>query len=526
MTSQTQISNLFNLMCQFDTRIKGYHYGWRSDINKNIQNNFDPLYETGRQYPAVQFDVPDYANYTEIADYQGNQETLQITLYFDNLQNIENDGTAKVLNLVEQWDELKIIAEDFISNFSFLWTDKYEAGYISAPKFIQRSNLHNANLLTWEASFTLVRTVACILEVNKVNPSDFPDTLSVEDLERIVGVPPDRCTKILSDLNSVDLLNCILPTYNFSEVAVQAALSATQITDIQDAFCTPLPANCSEAIAFINANLFRDCIIEDLEFTDELAPDFVALTAPQTTDLTTILCPVIQQYSMSYNGVNSYNASASDNIVNFANSDPFSIKIWVKPSELVSYQPLVGKRGVIGLFFVQGYIVYAQDGQIFVELRGSSTTAALVRTTAAVLDNSWQNIVVTYSGNANASGIKIYLNSVEIPTTTLLDNLTALGTMSNTNGLAIGFASNSPFFNGKIGHLNFFNSALTQLQVTAEYNAGKMLNEPTIPALWTYLSGQNSVFTTLWLFNIETLAKNKFVFSFNMAFSDLTTDIP
>ena len=119
MTSQTQISNLFNLMCQFDTRIKGYHYGWRSDINKNIQNNFDPLYETGRQYPAVQFDVPDYANYTEIADYQGNQETLQITLYFDNLQNIENDGTAKVLNLVEQWDELKIIAEDFISNFSF-----------------------------------------------------------------------------------------------------------------------------------------------------------------------------------------------------------------------------------------------------------------------------------------------------------------------------------------------------------------------------------------------------------------------
>jgi len=49
----TQLSNLFNLIVQNDSDYKYYHYGFPSDMNINIQNNSDPLSETGRLFPYV-----------------------------------------------------------------------------------------------------------------------------------------------------------------------------------------------------------------------------------------------------------------------------------------------------------------------------------------------------------------------------------------------------------------------------------------------------------------------------------------
>jgi hypothetical protein len=49
----TQLSNLFNLIVQNDSDYKFYHYGFPSDMNINIGNNFDPTSDTGRLFPYV-----------------------------------------------------------------------------------------------------------------------------------------------------------------------------------------------------------------------------------------------------------------------------------------------------------------------------------------------------------------------------------------------------------------------------------------------------------------------------------------
>ncbi len=49
----TQLSNLFNLIVQNDSDYKFYHYGFPSDMNINISNNFDPTSDTGRLFPYV-----------------------------------------------------------------------------------------------------------------------------------------------------------------------------------------------------------------------------------------------------------------------------------------------------------------------------------------------------------------------------------------------------------------------------------------------------------------------------------------
>lgn len=49
----TQLSNLFNLIVQNDADYRFYHYGFPSDMNINIGNNYDPTSDTGRLFPYV-----------------------------------------------------------------------------------------------------------------------------------------------------------------------------------------------------------------------------------------------------------------------------------------------------------------------------------------------------------------------------------------------------------------------------------------------------------------------------------------
>ena len=49
----TQLSNLFNLIIQNDADYRFYHYGFPSDMNINIGNNYDPTSDTGRLFPYV-----------------------------------------------------------------------------------------------------------------------------------------------------------------------------------------------------------------------------------------------------------------------------------------------------------------------------------------------------------------------------------------------------------------------------------------------------------------------------------------
>jgi len=185
-TTLTQISNIFNLMCQADSRIQSYHYGWRSDINRNVYNNFDPKVTKGRMFPAVHFDKPDGIQANEEPGYLGTNETIEMLLYFDTLQDYKNDGSANILNLIEQEDVLKIIANDFMANLiQVIGPDKYNIGNITDPKYIQRSNMHNQRLITWEVTFSLRHAIPCTEQQYIIDLSALPATIQETDIERV-----------------------------------------------------------------------------------------------------------------------------------------------------------------------------------------------------------------------------------------------------------------------------------------------------------------------------------------------------
>ena len=201
-TTLTQVSNVFNLLCQLDARLLNYHFGWQWDINKEIDNNFDVGNQTGRLFPAVQMDVPDYFQALEQPSYDGTKEEIKVLLYFYDEQDYNNDSSAKTINLIEQWTNLKTIAEDFIANYiEAIGPKKYNVGFISNPRYTQRSNLHNDRLIVWEVEFILTHIAPCTIASSKIDLNLLPDILQLPDLERIT-VPPPPCFSF--DLDGVN----------------------------------------------------------------------------------------------------------------------------------------------------------------------------------------------------------------------------------------------------------------------------------------------------------------------------------
>ena len=182
-TTQVNISNLFNNLVLLEPRLFFYHWGYRSDILKNIDNNHDQNNIKGRQFPALQWAVPEFTQYIDTPNFQGVKEEIEITLYFDNLQDYSNDGSKVTKNLIEQFADLKQIAEDYIANFNLAFCDKYRAGSITNPKFEQFAYGHNDRLISWRVTFTLQHLTPCTDLANQVDLSLLPLTLGDIDLE-------------------------------------------------------------------------------------------------------------------------------------------------------------------------------------------------------------------------------------------------------------------------------------------------------------------------------------------------------
>lgn len=123
----TKISNLFNIISQEIAEINNYHFGFRSDVNRNVKNNFDIKQSTGKLYPAVHFAVPTTVG---LVDPDNNTKTFACRLYFDDLLNYNNDSTAKTDSLLEQYAALIELAERFINEIdnigqNYLGNDLY-----------------------------------------------------------------------------------------------------------------------------------------------------------------------------------------------------------------------------------------------------------------------------------------------------------------------------------------------------------------------------------------------------------------
>ena len=469
----TQFSNLLNLMTQAETRLKFYHFGWRSDININPQNNYNPNGSTGRLYPALHLDIPDYLTYQNEPQPSGLQQKARINLYFDTLQGKNNDGSLNVESMLEQFTALKKISEDFMSNLVVMM-DYYGSAFLDTkPTFTPRANMHNDNLVTIEVAFDVMLIVECTDVAFQIDPSGFPATLDIEDLERVIGTPPTRCQRIVSGLTKDDLLYCIQPLYDYADIETQQALDAQQVIDLTTLLCT---------------------------------------TTPDTPK------------SFLLDGFNEAYSTPSTVLNNWNGKTPLTITCWVKAANYAKNQGLVSKIGTgisTGWYFILTSVGF---GFLKAGTVGDVTNRV---TTVATTNNTWNHFAIVDDGSNIASNIKLYKNGVELAGTSSLSSFNT--TCASGNPLSIGQHLGGNFFGGNFCYTRMWNKAFSAADITDDYNGGLLLENPLYPLDLAagFKPNQMAVYaSSIWNSNNEADATSGFGSSQNTEYADLSNDIP
>ena len=109
----SQLSNLFNLIVQNDVNFKFYHYGYPSDMNINIQNNFDHLASTGRMFPYLLLLPPTLNSRAMENSTQAIYDTYNVEFlltdtygYQSGLLTYDTSTTIEVENRLENYSKI------------------------------------------------------------------------------------------------------------------------------------------------------------------------------------------------------------------------------------------------------------------------------------------------------------------------------------------------------------------------------------------------------------------------------------
>lgn len=175
--------------------------------------------------------------------------------------------------------------------------------------------------------------------------------------------------------------------------------------------------------------------------------------------------------SFVFNGTNNYILLPA----NFFNPDsgtPFTVSLWFKTS---AAGIIFGQQNTITPNNSSGYIpaIYADsNGKIRTSCFWGNSVNNQSVSTLNVTDNRWHNITVTFASNSHIS----YLdgNSFDTLTKTQTNYSSVyyyfIGTGTWTGWTSLVF---SPFFNGNIANMFFYNRALSASEIQQNYNAKK-----------------------------------------------------
>lgn len=231
------------------------------------------------------------------------------------------------------------------------------------------------------------------------------------------------------------------------------------------------------------------------------------------------------QHSMLFDGVNESINCYNNAAYNFTNLDSFTISVWVKAINYsVANVTACGKRVGGG----NGYLIQFNSGNLQIRLISGATSITIQSSGVTFTNNTWYRVAFTYNGNGLASGVRLYVDGVEVAKSVITDTLA--GTLSNTGTFTIG-QSVGGFWNGYIGHLDIWGIELTTSNMLTDYNSGLMRNtnflEPANLRL-AWKSGQNALYNSVnWYFPDDSGNNdNPAIISTNMEFADRTIDVP
>lgn len=175
-----------------------------------------------------------------------------------------------------------------------------------------------------------------------------------------------------------------------------------------------------------------------------------------------------------FNGSNDY--VDIHNPMTIAKTTPFSLSAWVYSSANTNgciSQNAPEHAPYNGVWFCYGSSVGGNNKPAFA-LVDTNSKQINIRATNAISINSWHYLSATYDGGASIAGMKIYVDGIQVSTTTTASD-TFTSDLNNTGNWRIGtdgYSNPVDFFPGKIDEVRIYNYVRTSGQIVEDMNAG------------------------------------------------------
>ena len=209
------------------------------------------------------------------------------------------------------------------------------------------------------------------------------------------------------------------------------------------------------------------------------------------------------------------------NNLDFTNTDAFSISCWFKRTRSGVSEFLVSKQDSTSNSRGYTLLIPFDDNKVTVVIRNNTASSGrlIVDCTTAITDTNWHNIIMTYDGSSNVSGINLYLDGNN---DTGVTSGTLSATISNTANFQIGAKNGSNEFSGNIDEVAVFNSELSQSDVTTIYNSGVPNDISSMSGLVSFWRmGDGSVYPTI----NDEIGSNDGTMT-NMSSANFVSDVP
>jgi len=150
------ISNLFNQIClginvAAPNTIGFYHYGWYSDINANVSNNWTGNNDLGRLYPAVQLMYPTATIDIKEKSVKGS---IDCRMVVSAPQYYENNAQYKDESIIETQAALEALAINILSEYNRI-ARTMQTGIQNPITIDYLSDAHNENLVLLDIKFRI-----------------------------------------------------------------------------------------------------------------------------------------------------------------------------------------------------------------------------------------------------------------------------------------------------------------------------------------------------------------------------------
>ena len=198
--------------------------------------------------------------------------------------------------------------------------------------------------------------------------------------------------------------------------------------------------------------------------------------------------------SVTFNGTSQYVVAPNNTIANYDRTNTFSGEAWVKISTVIYNPTIMGKMTNSGTYLGWAFNFDNSVGRLYFYLikDASNNWMSVSSAASTYADGAWHHVAFTYDGSSSASGVKMYVDGVQITTTTSQDSLT-----SSTLNASVAFAIASrgganALFPGSIQDVALYSTVLSADRIKAHYNAryGNCLTSKTFAAnTWYNIQG-------------------------------------